>query len=132
MNVKEFLAKKTVGYYLFAASALLGLLTLIVYAARGGDVLTKLEPAAIALLIVGIVINAGLLVKDIRPLEILPFMIYLAAFAVFMASEITFIGNLINGVDGNALDAGFVFVAIFGLLSVGLGMAACIVKLEKE
>lgn len=132
MNVKEFMTKRTVGWYLFAASALCGLLTLIVYAARGGDVLTKLAPAAIVLLVVGVLLNAALLVKDVRPLELAPFVLYLAAFAVFMASEITFIGNVINGVDGNALDGGFVCVALFGLVSVGLGMAACILKIEKE
>lgn len=130
--IKDFFSKKSIGYYIFAGSALLGLLTLIIYTTRNGDVLTKLEPAAITLLIVGVVLNILLLIKNIKPLELVPFILYLSAFAVFMSSEITFIGNVANGVDGNVFDAGFMMIAIFGVLSVVLGMIACIMKFNKK
>lgn len=130
--LKEFISKKSVGFYLFAASAIFALAMLITYACRGGDVLTKIEPAAIVVLIVGIVLNVLLAVKTIRPLEIIPYLCYFVALVIFFASEITFMGNLAFGVDGNRLDAGFVFVAVFGAIAFVSGMASSMMKFEKE
>ena len=129
--VKEFLKSRGVGYYMYAASALCALVMFVVYVARGGDVLTGLEPAAVALGIIGVLGNVGLLIRNVRPLEILPFILYTVVLAVFVSSEINFIANVINGVDGNSLDGGFFCVIVFGALAVVLGMAACIVRLEK-
>lgn len=131
-SVKEFLSKKTVGWYIFLASCVTGLIALIIYATRGGDALTKLSTPAIVLFVVGVAANALLLIKDIKPLEIVPFVLYFASVAIFAATEINFIANVIYGVDGNAFDPAFFCVFIFGLLSVVLGIAASIIKPEKE
>ena len=130
--MNEFLAKKSIGFRFFIASALFALLAVIVYGARGGDVLTELNGAVIALFVVGIVLNALLAVKDIKPLEILPFVFYLLAFALFMDTEITFIGNVAWGTDGNYFDAAFLFAVVASVLAIALGMASSILKVEKE
>lgn len=129
---KDFISKKAIGFWFFVASFLFALLAVIVYGARGGDVLTKLSGAVIALFVVGLVINVGLAVKDIQPLEILPFVFYLIAFAVFMDTEIDFIGNVAMGIDGNSFDGAFIFIIVASVLAVALGMAAAILKIEKE
>lgn len=131
-DIKQFLSKKTVGWYIALASAVMGLITLVIYAARGGDALTKLSSPAIAVIAIGVVLNALLLVKDVKPLEIVPFVLYFVAILIYGASEVNFIANVIYGVDGNAFDPAFFCVFVFGVLAVALGMAASIVKLEKE
>ena len=131
-KIKQFFAKKTVGYYLFLGAALMALLAVIVYSARGGDVLTKLSVAVIILFVAGLVINIAMAIKDIKPLEIVPFVLYLAALFVFIDSEIDFLGNVFMGIDGNTLDGALIFAVVAGVLAVGLGMASAIMKHEKE
>lgn len=130
--MKEFLAKKTVGFYVFLASALLAFFSVLFYSVRGGDVLTEINSAVIVLFIIGIILNLLLAIKDIKPLEIIPFVLYFIALAIFLDSEINFMGNVFWGTDGNYFDALFILATLTGLLSVISGMTAAIMKVEKE
>ena len=58
-NVKKFLANKKPGWYVSLASFVLGLITLIVYAARGGNHLSPVSTAAVLLLVFGVIPTAA-------------------------------------------------------------------------
>lgn len=130
--MREFLEKKTVGWYVFGASAVLALIALIAYIARGGDALTNLSGWGIAVAVIGIILTGVLMWKDIKPLEIVPFILFFIFFLVFIGSEINFLGNIVYGTDNQVLDAAFYITTIFGFLSVVVGMTASIMKIEKE
>ena len=128
--MNEFLAKKTKGWYVFGASAVCALIALIAYVVRGGDIFTTVNPIAVTLAIVGIVLSALLMYKDIKPLEILPFVLFFAFLLIFGGSEIEFIGNVAYGTDGQAIDPAFVITALFSLAAVVCGMVASIMEIE--
>ena len=108
------------------------LIAAVTYVLRGGDVLTAATPTVTILLAVGVILNILLSIKDIKPLEIVPFILYLAAFLVFIDTEITFISNVIMGIDGNAIDGAFIFYSVMNIIAVAAGMAASIVKIERD
>lgn len=128
----EFLKNKSKGWFVYGASALFALISLIIYIARGGDIFTKVLPVAVVLSILGILLSIGMMVKDIKPLEIVPFILYFISLLIFFGSEIEFIGNVAYGTDGQAISAAFVCIAVFGLLAVICGMTGSIMKIEKE
>lgn len=130
--MRTFLQNKSVGWYLFGTSAVLALIALIAYVARGGDIFTQVEPIAVACSVAGILLSVLLLWKDIKPLEILPFVLFFVSWLIFAGSEIEFIGNVAYGTDGQAIDAAFLVTAVCGFLAVIAGMVACIMKLEKD
>lgn len=131
-SVRNFFQKRTVGYYIYALSCILAIATAIVYEVRGGDALTKIDHSVTVLLIIGIVVNVFMMLKDIKPLEIVPFVLYLIAIVAFIATEIDFIGNVFYGVDGNAFDPAFFGIIVLGILAVISGMIACMMKIERE
>lgn len=130
--LKDYLAKKGSGYYLSVVSAVCALLAMIMCAARGGDVLTDFQPTVVLMLAIGLVINVLILVKKVTPFEILPFICYFVAFAIFAGAEVDFIANIIYGVDGNSLDALLVTVLLFSLLAFIFGIISCLTKYDKE
>lgn len=130
--MREFLEKKTVGWYIFGGAAVFALIALIAYVARGGDIFTQLNGWAIACVVIGVVLTGVLMWKDIKPLEVVPFILYFIFLLIFAGSEIDFLGNVVYGTDGSIIDAAFYITAIFGLLSVIAGMTASIMKIEKE
>jgi len=132
MSAQNFFKNKTTGFYLFVASGVAALIAAITYMLRNGDVLTSTTPAVTILLAVGILLNILLSVKDVKPMEIIPFILYLAAFLVFINTEITFISNVIMGIDGNAIDGAFILYAVMNIMAVATGMIASIVEIEKE
>ncbi|MBR1813100.1 MAG: response regulator transcription factor [Lachnospiraceae bacterium] len=99
---------------------------------RNGDVLTRVTPVVTGLFAAGIGLSVLLTIKDVKPLEILPFILYLAAMLVFFDTEIDFIGNLLWATDGNSLDAGFLAVAVCGLIAVISGIVAGLKGIEEE
>jgi hypothetical protein len=120
------LKNKKTGWYLFAVSAICAVLFLIVYLLRGGDIFTAIHPAAVILTVAGVLLSAFLLYKDIKPLEILPFLLFFAALLVFFATEIEFIGNVFYGTDGQAFTASFIAIVVFGLAAVVTGMISAL------
>lgn len=132
MSAQGFFKNKTTGFYIFAVSGAAALIAAVTYVLRGGDVLTTATPTVTILLSVGIILNILLSIKDVKPLEIVPFILYLAAFLVFIDTEITFISNVIMGIDGNAIDGAFVLYSVMNIIAVVAGMAAAIMKIEKD
>ena len=116
--VKSFLANKRAGWYVSLASLVLALITAIVYTARGGNYLSPVSGAAVALLVVGIIANAAALVLDFKVLGILPVIFYACTIAVLLNTEMLFITNVMFGVDGNVLDGAFYTFIITGILAL--------------
>ena len=132
MSAQGFFKNKTTGFYIFVVSGAAALIAAVTYVLRGGDVLTAATPTVTILLAVGVILNILLSIKDIKPLEIVPFILYLAAFLVFIDTEITFISNVIMGIDGNAIDGAFIFYSVMNIIAVAAGMAASTVKIERD
>ncbi len=130
--MRTFLQNKAAGWYIFGVSVVLAIIAVIAYVARGGDIFTQVDPIAVICSVVGIVLSLILMWKDVKPLEIVPFVLYFVTFLIFAGSEIEFIGNVVYGTDGQAIDPAFIVTAVCGFLSVICGMVACIMKLEKE
>ena len=116
--VKSFLANKRAGWYVSLASLVLALITVIVYTARGGNYLSPVSGAAVALLVVGIIANAAALVLDFKVLGILPVIFYSCTIGVLHNTEMLFITNVMFGVDGNVFDGAFYTFIITGILAL--------------
>ena len=130
--VKEFISKKSVGWYVSAAACVLGLITLIIYAARGGNSYSPLSPAAVTLLVFGVVTNAAVLWKDFKVGAFVPYIFYVAAFGVLFNSEMLFVTNVLGGIDNNVFDSAFIACAVFLALTIVGGFAAAVMRLTKR
>ena len=130
--VKKFLANKRPGWYLSAASLLLGLITVIVYTARGGNYLSPVSGAAVALLVFAIITNAAVLVIDFKLLAFIPMMLYACTVAVFLNTEMLFITNVIFGVDGNYFDGAFYTFLVTAVLAMVVSAVAFAMGLSKS
>ena len=131
-NVKKFLANKKPGWYVSLASFVLGLITLIVYAARGGNYLSPVSTAAVLLLVFGVITNAAVLVKDFRLLAFVPMILYACVVAVLLNTEMLFITNVIFGVDGNYFDGAFFTFLVTGVLAMVTSAVAFAMGLSKS
>lgn len=132
MNAQDFLKNKTAGFYFFAIACVAALASAVVYVVRNGDSFTTTTPAVTALLVVGVVLSVLLSIKDIKPLEIIPFVLYLAAFLVFIDTEVNFMANVAMGIDGNAVDPAFIAYAALNIIAVVTGMVAAIMEIQKD
>lgn len=131
-SIKRFLANKRPGWYVSVVSLILGLITVIVYTARGGNYLSPVSGAAVALLVLGIVTNAAVLVIDFKVLALLPMVFYTCAVAVLLNTEMLFITNVLFGVDGNVFDSAFYTFIITSLLSMVVSAVAFSMGLSKS
>ena len=131
-NVKKFFANKKPGFYVMALACLLGLLSLIVYVARGGNYLSPVSGLAVTLLAIGVVASLLCLVLDFGILGIVPVALFASALAVLLNTEMLFISNVAFGVDGNSIDGGFVFFVGGVILAVLLSAVAFGMGLSKS
>lgn len=130
--VKKFVAGKAVGWYVSAAACLLGLVTLIIYAARGGNSYSPLSGAAVALMILGVVANAAVLAKDFKIGAFVPYIFWTAAFGVLFNSEMLFVSNVLGGIDNNVFDGAFIACFVFLVLTLATSFAAAVMRLTKK
>lgn len=122
--LKKFLSTKSIGWYVSAVSCLFALIAVIVYGARGGNYLSPVSGAAVALMVVGVVINAAVLVKDFKLGGFIPVVLYACAIAVLLNTEMLFITNVAFGVDGNYFDgAFFTFLIFIAVATIGSAVA---------
>lgn len=131
-TIKKFLAKKSAGWYVAAAAFILAVITLIIYTVRGGNSYSPVSGAAVALLVVGIITNAAVLVCDFKVGAFLPYVFYCCALGVLFNTEMLFITNVLTGVDGNSFDAAYITFFVFLFLTLASGFAAAVMKLTKR
>ena len=129
---KDFLANKRPGWYVSVASLLLGLITVIVYTARGGNYLSPVSSAAVVLLVFAVITNAAVLVIDFKLGAFIPMILYVCTVAVFLNSEMLFITNVIFGVDGNYFDGAFFTFLVTGVLAMVTSAVAFGMGLSKS
>ena len=130
--IKNFVAEKSVGWYVSLAATVCALITLIIYAARGGNSYSPVSPAAVTLLVFGIVTNAAALWKDFKVGAFVPYVFYIAAFGVLFNSEMLFVSNVLGGIDNNTFDPAFIACVVFLALTLVCGFAAAIMRLTKR
>lgn len=131
-TAKKFLANKKVGWYVSLASLILGLITIIVYTARGGNYLSPVSNAAVCLLAFAIVTNALVLVLDFKVLALIPMILYACVVAVLLNTEMLFITNVIFGVDGNYFDGAFWTFVVCSILAMVVSAVAFAMGLSKS
>ncbi|MGN1242968.1 MAG: hypothetical protein ACI4TN_01905 [Candidatus Enterosoma sp.] len=131
-RVKMFLSHKKIGWYVSAASFLFGLLTLIVYTARGGNYLSPVSPAAVTLLVFAILTNALVLFVDFKIAAVIPMILFDCVLAILLNTEMLFITNVAFGVDGNYLDGAFFTFVITEVLAVITSSVAFAMGLSKK
>lgn len=130
--LKDFLANKRPGWYVSVASLLLGLITVIVYTARGGNYLSPVSSAAVVLLVFAVLTNAAVLVMDFKVAAFIPMILYACTVAVFLNTEMLFITNVIFGVDGNYFDGAFFTFLVTGVLAKVTSAVAFAMGLSKS
>ncbi len=130
--LKDFLANKRPGWYVSVASLLLGLITVIVYTARGGNYLSPVSSAAVVLLVFAVLTNAAVLVMDFKVAAFIPMILYACTVAVFLNTEMLFITNVIFGVDGNFFDGAFFTFLVTGVLAMVTSAVAFAMGLSKS
>jgi hypothetical protein len=128
MDIKKILKGKTISGYVFASCIIFALVSLITYAARGGDPFTKVLPAIVAVLAVGLIANIAFFFFEIPLLEFVPFICYFISFLMFAGSEANFISNVIMAIDGNTIDIAFVIVTITLLIASIVSMVCVIIN----
>lgn len=130
--VKRFFANKRIGWYVSLVSLILGLITVIVYTARGGNYLSPVSDAAVILLVFAIITNAIVLVVDFKLLAFIPMVLYACVVAVLLNTEMLFITNVIFGVDGNYFDGAFYTFVITAILAMVISAVAFSMGLSKS
>jgi len=130
--VKNFLKNKKPGWYVSAAAMVLALITVIVYAARGGNYLSPVNGTVIALLVAGIITNALALVIDFKVGAFLPLVFYACTVALLLNTEMLFITNVAFGVDGNYFDGAFFTFLITAVLATVVSAVAFGMGLSKS
>ena len=111
---------------------MLGLITVIVYTARGGNYLSPVSSAAVVLLVFAVLTNAAVLVMDFKVAAFIPMILYACTVAVFLNTEMLFITNVIFGVDGNYFDGAFFTFLVTGVLAMVTSAVAFAMGLSKS
>ncbi len=130
MDIKKLLTQRGVSFYLAVASFVLALVVLILYLSTGVTEFTpKLDGATVALLIVGLIINAATAVFEVKMAKYVAYIIYLFAFCTYIRSEISYIANVFVSIDGTQFSASFLCTAIFMLAAIVVSLvSACFIR----
>lgn len=131
--MKGFLQSKAAGWYFSLAAMVLAIVTAIVYTVRGGNVYSPVDNTAVAMLIVGIVCNAVVLVKDFRIGAFVPFVFYTVTVGILLNTEMLFLSNVMTAIDNNALDGTWIFFVVTLVVSeLCAGIAAAMRMTKKQ
>ncbi len=129
---KGFISNKKVGWYLDVVALILGIVTVIVYTARGGNYLSAVSNTAVTLLVFAIVTNFLVLIMDFKFFAIVPMILYACTIAVLLNTEMMFISNVAFGVDNNVFDTAWFVFLITGILAMIISAVAFAAGLSKK
>lgn len=130
--IKNFLKTKSIGWYVSLASFVTALVTLIVYAARGGNIYSPVSGIAVTMLVIGLVTNAAILYKDFKIGAFIPLVFYAIALAVLLNTEMLFLSNVLTGIDGNTLDSSWLTFMVFLIVTIVASVVAFAMKMTKD
>ena len=92
----NFLKGKAVGWYISLAAMIAAIVSVIVYAVRGGDStnLSPVDSTAVTMFAIGIVCNAIVLIKDFGIGGFVPFVFYTIVVGVLLLSSRAFLKEM--------------------------------------
>ena len=122
-KVLGYLKSRTPGWFVTLATLFLGLITLIIYTARGGNSYSPVSTTAVIIFVVAIITNALILIKDFKVGAYVPFIFYVV---------VLFISNVLTGIDNNAFDSAYIVMFIFLILTIVCSFASTIMTIHKE
>lgn len=132
MNINEFIKKKGISLYFGVAALLCAVVGLILYIATGKTVFTpKLNGAVIALLLVGIALNAATLVYDLKLMKYAGYLVYLFSFLQYVRIEVSYIANVFVSIDGTKFTAAFIFTFLLILVATVVSLISAILKRDR-
>ena len=129
MKIKEFFARKGVGYYLLLPALICAVAALVLYTQTG---ITQFNPSLSTAALVCLGISAGLclvsLIFEFKPIKYLAYLICLYGFFAYVQSQITYIANVFVSIDGNSFTA----TAVLFLLAFVLMLVSAILTGKKK
>lgn len=140
MNIKEKLSKKSLGFYIAMAGAVLGVVALIMYVVflAQVDVVAQKNPWILIILILGIAALVSLLFVDDKFSDIISFVaiiLFILALGIGMQDALNNIADYIQGIimfGDNSVAMLNVGIIVVELLCVVAVTVSCFFKNEKE
>lgn len=126
--MKEFFAKKSIGFYLTMAAAVCGIIAVSLFAASREN---KDGAAIIALLAIAIVCSAAIAVRHFTLTEYVPLVLNAAATGLIFVVLLNNIADIFAKNNVIGLSAGFIVSIVFCFLATIASCAAVICKHEK-
>lgn len=128
MNFKELISKKSSGFYVGAASAVLALVTLFVYIGMDSMYFTGFVVSGLAVGIAAFVASA---VIGNKILNFVSYFSYMFALYHFLVLEIDYRMDILVDTGVAGLDAIFVVAVIMFILAIVTGIVSSCMKQEK-
>lgn len=131
-KILNYLKSRTAGWYVALASMILGLITLIIYVARGGNSYSPVSNVAIAMFAIAIIMNALILIKDFEIGAYIPFIFYVVGVGILINTEMLFISNVLTGIDNNSFDLTYIVMFVFLIITIVVSFASTIMTIHRN
>ena len=126
-KVKNFLLNKGVGYYITPITMALLVAALCLYAKNGVTAFSpKLEARAIVYAAISLAVCLVTLVVDLKPLKYVAYLLGLYAFMWFVYSQVTYIANVLVGIDGYTFTAEFISTLVCYIAAAVVALVSAI------
>lgn len=129
---ETFMKKRGLSFWLTALSVVLAAGMLIVYSKTGISTFTPTLSGKVRLLLcICIALGALLCVFEVKNLKYVLYLLLLWTLLEFLVYEMSYISNVVVGIDGNFFSTGFIATAVLGLLSCILALVSAIVQTKE-
>lgn len=132
MKITDYLKSRKVWNWLALASAVLGLIGLIIYLVAGR---TQFDPdystRAIVGLALGVAAGLAAALLSFRAAYFVQYLLFLFGFLSYITSQMNLLGNLLYNVDGSTLPAAFILITVFTLAACVLPLVAGILDRKR-
>ena len=131
-DIRDFLSKKGIGFYLTAAAIVFTLLALIFVAVTGSDK-GDLSAGMIVLFILAMLFLASALIKDFYGAGLLGGCVCAAAgLMMLVVGRLNMLGLIFNGVVEEEIPAAFIAAVVFTLLAILCNCVSGFLGVEKK
>lgn len=129
---ETFMKKRGLSFWLTALSVVLAAGMLIVYSKTGISTFTPTLSGKVRLLLcICIALGVLLCVFEVKNLKYVLYLLLLWTLLEFLVYEMSYISNVVVGIDGNFFSTGFIATAVLGLLSCILALVSAIVQTKE-
>lgn len=84
------------------------------------------------MLIIGLMLNVIVLVKDFGIGGFIPFVFYTVALGILLNTEMLYLSNVLTAIDHNVLDGAWITFAVTLLLAVVFSAVAAVLRMTKK